>query len=110
MGVGWGEENLIKQLLLRLCKSDTGQTRTVFQSCAVDLEVRDNRSERTEITRRRPETDSGPKGAHGSRLLMGWKINKRKSKISRVPEPLASEKERKNRHFRNRRSLRNFNL
>lgn len=71
LGRDGGEENLIKQLLPRLCKSDTGQTRTVFMSCAVDLEVRDNRSERTEITRRRPETDSDPKGAHGSRLLMG---------------------------------------
>lgn len=105
-----GEENLIKQLLPRLCKSDTGQTRTVFLSYAVDLEVRDNRSERTEITRRRPETESDPKGAHGSRLLMGWKIKKRKSKISRASGPVASENEYKTRRFRNRRSLRNFNL
>lgn len=33
----------------------------MFVSGAVDLEVRDNRSERTEITRRRSETDSDPK-------------------------------------------------
>lgn len=75
---GGGEGNLIKQLLPRLCKSDTGQTRTVFVSCAVDLEVRDNRSERAGITRRRPAADSDPRGAHGSRLPTGCKTNKSK--------------------------------
>lgn len=37
-----GEENLIKQLLPRLYKSDTGQTHIVLMSCVVDLRLRDN--------------------------------------------------------------------
>lgn len=64
LGCDGGEGNLIKQLLPRLCKSDPGQT--VFMSCAVDLEVRDNSSERSEITRRRPEQAPNQKKRTGA--------------------------------------------
>ena len=49
-----GEENLIKQLLSRLYKSDTGQAHMVLMPCEVDLRVRDNSLQYATKTRRRP--------------------------------------------------------